>query len=136
MNTLKALSKQVFGAKYERIVKSLIACMILFFAARTTEIEVEIATSILFLAATFFPLGIMWQTLNSLRNADSMTGLFMLPFENGKMTFSLVLIYASYTLITKTFLVLALFFAVYRWSILQIAVSLLCACNGCFTAAA
>ena len=136
MNTLKALSKQVFGARYERIAKSLIACMILFFAARTAEIEVEIATSILFLTATFFPLSIMWQTLNSSGNADSMTGLFMLPFENGKMTFSLVLIYASYTLITKTFLVLALFFAVYRWSILQIAVSLLCACNGCFTAAA
>ncbi|MCM1065157.1 MAG: hypothetical protein NC420_11965 [Eubacterium sp.] len=136
MNTFKVLSKQIFGARYERIAKSLIACIILFFAARAAEIEVEIATSILFLTATFVSLGIMWQTLNSQGNADSMTGLFMLPFENGKMTFSLVLIYTSYTLITKTFLVLALFFAVYRWSILQIAVSLLCACNGCFTAAA
>lgn len=136
MNVLKALSKQIFGARYERIAKSLIVCIILFFAVCIAEIEVEIAPSILFLTATFFPLGIMWQTLNSSRNADSMIGLFMLPFENGKMTFSLVLIYASYTLITKTFFVLALFFAVYRWSILQIVISLFCACNGCFTAAA
>lgn len=31
---------------------------------------------------------------------------------------------------------LALFFAVHEWSVLQIAVSLLCACNSCFSAAA
>lgn len=136
MNILKALSKQIFGARYERIAKNFIVCIILFFAVRTAGIEIEIAPFILFLTATFFSLGIMWQTLNSSRNEDSMIGLFMLPFENGKMTFSLVLIYASYTLITKTFFVLALFFAVYRWSILQIVISLFCACNGCFTAAA
>ena len=65
-----------------------------------------------------------------------MAGLFMLPFRNREMTFSLVLAFTSYTLITKTFLVLALFFAVHEWSVLQIAVSLLCACNSCFSAAA
>ncbi|MCM1223365.1 MAG: hypothetical protein NC548_53850 [Lachnospiraceae bacterium] len=136
MNTLKALSKQVFGARQERIIRSLIVCMILFFAVRTAEMEVEIAQPILFLTAMFFSLGIMWQTLHSSGNADSMAGLFMLPFENGKMTFSLVWAYTGYTLLTKTFPVLALFFAVCRWSILQIAAALCCACNGCLTAAA
>ena len=130
------LSKQLFGAKYERTVKSLIACIILFLAIHTAGIEIEIAPSILLLTATAFSMGIMWQTLNSSGNADRLTGLFMLPFRNREMTFSLVLVFTSYTLITKTFLVLALFFAVHEWSVPQIAASLLCACNSCFTAAA
>ena len=130
------LGEQLFGAKYERAVKSLIACIILFLAIHTAGIEIEIAPSILLLTATAFSMGIMWQTLNSSGNADRMAGLFMLPFRNREMTFSLVLAFTSYTLITKTFLVLALFFAVHEWSVLQIAVSLLCACNSCFSAAA
>lgn len=136
MNILKALSKQLFGSKYERIAKSLIACFILFFAVRTAEIKVEIAQYILFLTAAVLSAGIMWQTLNSSGNADGMTGLFMIPFANRKMTFSLVTVFTGYTLITKTFPVMALFFAVHEWSASQMAVSLLCACNGCFMAAA
>ena len=136
MNILKALSKQLFGAKYERIIKSLAACLILFLAVHTAEISMEIATSILFLTATAVSAGIMWQALYSSGNADRMVNLFMLPFTNREMTFSYVLAFAGYTMLTKTFPVLALFFAVHEWSVLQIVVALLCACSGCFTAAA
>lgn len=136
MTILQALGKQLFGAKYESVLKSLTACMILFLAVHTLGVEAEIAPSVLFLTATALSMGIMWQSLNSSENADRMTGLFMLPFQNRKMTFSLVLAFTLYTLLTKTFPVLALFFAVHKWNLLQTAVSLLCACNGCFTAAA
>ena len=136
MNTLKALLKHLFGAKYERVIKSLAACLILFLAIHSAGINMEIATSIPFLTATAFSAGIMWQALHSSGNADRMVGLFMMPFTNREMTFSFVFAYAAYTLLTKTFPVLALFFAVHEWSVLQIAVALLCACNGCFTAAA
>ena len=60
MNILKALLKQLLGAKYERIAKSLIACLIAFLAIRTAEIKIEIAPAILFLTATAFSAGIMW----------------------------------------------------------------------------
>ncbi|MDE7323051.1 MAG: hypothetical protein K2N73_10080 [Lachnospiraceae bacterium] len=136
MNILKALSKQLFGAKYERVIKSLAACLILFLAIHTAGISMEIASSVLFLTATALAAGIMWQALHSSGNADRMAGLFMLPFANRGMTFSIVLAFAGYTMITKTFPVLALFFVVHEWSVLQIAVALLCACNGCFMAAA
>ena len=43
MNILKALSKQLFGAKYERVIKSLAACLILFLAIHTAGISMEIA---------------------------------------------------------------------------------------------
>ena len=136
MNILKALLKQLFGAKYERVIKSLAACLILFLAVHAAGINIEIAASILFLTATAFTAGIMWQALHSSGNAERMVGLLMLPFANREMTFSVVLAFAGYTLITKTFPVLALFFAVHEWSVQQIAAALLCACNGCSTAVA
>lgn len=136
MNILQALSKQFFGAKYERVTRSLIACMILFLAVHIAGIGIEVSPSVLFLTATACPAGIMWQALHSSGNADRIIGLFMLPFGNRQMTFSLILAYTGYTLITKTFLVLSLFFAVCEWSVLEITVSLLCACNGCLIAAA
>ncbi|MBD5545331.1 MAG: hypothetical protein HDR01_14120 [Lachnospiraceae bacterium] len=136
MNILKALLKQLFGAKYERVIKSLIACLILFLAAHTAGIKMEIAASVFFLTATALALGTMWQTIQSSGNADRMTGPFMLPFTNRGMVFSFVLAFAGYTLLTIIFPVLALFFAVHEWSVLQTAVALLCACNGCFMAAA
>ncbi len=136
MNILKALLKQLLGTKYDRAAKSLIACLIAFPAIRTAEIKIAISPSVLFLTATAFSAGIMWQALNSSGNADRMVGLFMLPFKNRRMALSIVLAFTGYTLITKTFLVLTLFFAVHEWSAVQITVSLFCACNGCFTAAA
>lgn len=135
MNILKALLKQLFGAKYERVIKSLIACLILFLAACAAGINMEIATSVLFLTATSLSAGTMWQAIHSSGNTDRMAGLFMLPFTNRGMVFSFVLAFAGYTLLTIIFPVLALFFAVHEWSVLQITVALLCACNGCFMAA-
>ena len=70
MNILKALLKQLFGAKYERVIKSLIACLILFLAAHTAGINMEIVASILFLTATFFSAGTMWQAIHFSGNAD------------------------------------------------------------------
>ncbi len=136
MPILKALLKQFFGARYERIGKSLVACLILFLAVRAAKIRVEIAPFILFLTTTAVSAGVMWQTLHDAGNVERMTGLFLLPFQDGEMTASLVLIYTCYTLVTKTFPVLVLFLAVQEWDALQIAVALLCACNGCVTAAA
>lgn len=135
MPILKALFKQFFGAKYERVGKSLAACLILFLAIHAAEIRLEIAPFILFLTATAVSAGVMWQTLHDAGNAQRMTGLFMLPFQDGQMTVSLVLAFTCYTLVTKTFLVLSLFFALQEWNALQITVALLCACGGCAAAA-
>lgn len=136
MIILKALTKQLFGMQYERVGTSMIACVVLFFAIHTAEISVAIAPSILFLTATTFSAGIMWQALNSSQNAKNMIGLFMLPFTNRAMTYSVVLAFTGYALITKVFLVLTLFWAVHEWNAVQIIVSALCACNGCLMAAA
>lgn len=136
MNIWRALSKQLFGAKYERAANSIVTYLIVFFAIDITEVKIGIAPDILYLTATFFSAGIMWQTLHSSGNVDRMTGLFMLPFEGREMTFSIVAALTGYTLVTKVFIVLALFFAVHEWSTVQITTALLCTCNGCFMTAA
>ncbi len=136
MMVIKALSKQLFGAKYERVGKSLLTCLILFLAVNAAEMHLSIAPSVLFLTATAFSMGTMWQTLDSARNQEFLKGFFLLPFACGQMTLLVALAFSGYTLITKTSVLLALFFSVGKWSTAQIMTALLCACNGCLMAAA
>ena len=87
-NTIKALSKQFFGAKYESARKSLLAAVILFIAVYAAEFRAEIAPFILYLTSTFFTAGIMWQLLTGRRHMEAMLGMFMLPFDNRSFVFS------------------------------------------------
>lgn len=135
MKPLKALSKQLFGAHYERVLYSLLSCLIIFVALYAAEIRIMVAPSILFLTSTLFSAGVMWRAVSSKRNAEIFMGLFMLPFDNRSMIISYVLAFGSHTLITKTALVLTLFFAVARWSVIQVLLAFLCACMGCVLAA-
>lgn len=131
MKIVKALSKQLFGAKYESVGKSLLAAMILFFAVYAAELRVEIAPFILYLTSTFFTAGIMWQMVSGTRHKEAMQGLFMLPFENRSFVYSYVAVLGAYTLITKTLPIWALFFAASKWSGFEITVALLCGCMAC-----
>lgn len=136
MMVMKALFKQLFGEKYQRASRSLSACLILFFAVNIAEIRMAIAPEILFLAAAAVSAGMMWQALGSSQNTQEWAGLFMLPFPCGKISLLIALAFAGYVLVSKTFFLLALFFALQKWSGLQIAAALLCACNGCLMSAA
>ena len=69
-NTIKALSKQIFGAKYESARKSLLAAAILFIAIYAAEIRVAVAPAILYLTSTLFTAGVMWQVLTGRRQME------------------------------------------------------------------
>ena len=133
---VKALSKQLFGARYESIGKSVLTCVILFLAIYMTEFELMIAPFILYLTSTFFTAGIMWQMLNGNRHVAAMQGMFMLPFENRSFVFSYVLVLGGHALITKTMSIWALFFATSVWSCFEIVIALFCGCTACFATAA
>ena len=136
MSAARAICKQLFGAKYERVTRSLLISAILFFSLFGAGVRLTIAPFILYLTATAFSAGIMWQTIGGDRHAETFMGLFMLPFPRTGLTLSYVLSFAVYTLITKTFFVLALLFAVGGWNVAQIMTALLCAVNGSLMAAA
>ena len=124
--TIKALSKQFFGAKYESARKSLLAAVILFIAVYAAEFRVMVAPFILYLTSTFFTVGVMWQVLTGRRHMETMQGMFMLPFDNRSFVFSYVLVLGAHTLITKTLLIWVLFFAVASWSAGEITLAVLC----------
>lgn len=133
---LKALSKQLFGAQYEQIFKSLLACFILFLSLYAAEIRLVVAPFILFLTSTVFTAGVMWQALNASHNVEVLQGIFLLPFDNKALTTAYMLALSGYTLITKVALLEAAFFAISKWSGLQIVTALFCVCNACFATAA
>ena len=116
MKTVKALAKQLFGAKYESFGKSLLVAIILFFAVYAAEWQLTIAPFILYLTSTCFTAGIMWQMLNGRRHLEAMQGLLMLPFANRCFVFSYVAVGGAHTLMTKTLLIWVLFFAAAAWS--------------------
>ena len=131
MKIANALSKQLFGAKYESIRKSLLAAVILFFAVHAAELKLEIAPFILYLTSTFFTAGIMWQMVSGSRRKEAMQGVFMLPFENRSFVYSYVSVLGIHTLITKTLPIWALFFAAAKWNGFEVAVAILCGCMAC-----
>ncbi len=135
-NTIKALSKQFFGAKYESARKSLLAAAILFIAIYAAEIRVAVAPAILYLTSTLFTAGVMWQVLTGRRQMEAMQGMLMLPFDHRGFVFGYVLVLGAHTLVTKTLLVWALFFAAASWKIGEIALAVLCGCMACAVTAA
>ena len=135
-NTIKALSKQFFGAKYESARKSLLAAAILFIAIYAAEIRVAVAPAILYLTSTLFTAGVMWQVLTGRRQMEAMQGMLMLPLDHRGFVFGYVLVLGAHTLVTKTLLVWALFFAAASWRIGEIALAVLCGCMACVVTAA
>ncbi|NBJ02319.1 hypothetical protein D3Z62_20005 [Lachnospiraceae bacterium] len=130
-----AVAKQLFGRKYERISRSLMLCLILFLAVYASELRVQVSPAVLYLTAAVFSAGIMWRTLNSSQNAEIFMGLFMLPFDDREMMISYAAAFGGYTLITKTAVVLALFFTAAQWSAAEIGAAVLLACLGCVLSA-
>ena len=131
MNPYKVFWKHVFGAKYEGIKKSVFVVAVVFFAIFAAEVKMVIAPSVLFLTATIFTAGVMWQALGSKSSMENLQGMLILPFNNRQLVFAYVISLSSYTLISKSALILALFFAVGSWSVGEMIMALLCACNGC-----
>lgn len=136
MNTTKALSKQIFGPKYQSVGKSLLAAVILFVVIDAAEFRMEIAPFILYLTSTFFTGGVMWQMLTGKRHIEAMQGMFILPFDNRSFVFSYVIVLGAHTLITKTLPIWALFFAAASWYPWEIAIAVFCGCMACAVTAA
>jgi len=78
MNPYKVFFKHIFGANYEAVKKSIFVIGVVFFAIVAAEIKMVIAPSVLFLTATFFSMGVMWQNLQSKRNLENLQGILII----------------------------------------------------------
>ena len=64
--TGKAFAKKLFGAKYERLPRTLFMDVIVFWGLYIAGFQVQIATPVRFLMIGAFTAGVMWQALSSL----------------------------------------------------------------------
>ncbi len=134
MNPYKACLKHLFGAKYEGIRKSAFVVFVVFFAIFATEVKMVVASSVLFLTATVFTMGVMWQALGAKKSMENLQGMLELPFENRQLVLAYVSSMSAHTLLTKSALILVIFFAIGSWNVKEIIIALLCVCNGCMFA--
>jgi len=129
MMMFKAFVKKLFGAKYERLTKTLPVYLIVFWGLHIADFQIQIAPFILYLMVSTFTAGVMWQALSSEDNAANMKNLFMLPFEGRELTISYVSALGAYTLLTKTAGLLAVVLAVSSWNSTVLLESILCTVN-------
>lgn len=134
--TFKAFTKKLFGAKYERLPRTLLIELIVFTGLHLAGWKVQIAPFMLYLMASTFTAGVMWQALASEEHAVNMQNMFMLPFDNRQFIFSYVAALGLYTIVTKTAALLAVLLAVSDWSLAEILGSVVCAVDAVLVTAA
>lgn len=132
----EAHAKKLFGAKYERLIRTILVDLIVFWGLHIADFQIQIAPSVLYLMVSTFTAGVMWQALSSEDNAANIQNMFMLPFEGREFVFSYVAALGAYTLLTKTAALLAVVLAISVWSRTEIMGSILCAVNGVLMTAA
>ncbi len=126
----KAFSKKFFGAKYERLPRTLLICLVVFWGLYLSHIRVQIAPFIFYLMTGTFTAGVMWQALSSEDNASFMENLMMLPFGRRDFTLSYIAALGTYVLFTKTGMLLAVLLAVGNWKPAEVFTALLWGVNG------
>ena len=75
----KAFAKKLFGAKYERLTRTLFMDVIVFWGLYIAGFQVQIASFIRVLMISTFTAGVMWQALSSGDNAVELKHMLMLP---------------------------------------------------------
>ncbi len=127
--------RKLFGKGFEKILKSIAICAVVFFGLYMAEIKIQIAPVIKYLMSGTFTAGIMWHSLYS-ENSAELNGIAILPFKKHGFTFSYILAYGLYTIITKTLPLIAVMFAVSSTDTTEITGVIICVLNGVFVTSA
>lgn len=127
--------KKLFGKGFEKALKYIVICAVVFFGLHIAEINLTIETFIKYLMSGTFTAGIMWHALSS-DNSAELNGIAALPFDKHSFTFSYIGAYGLYTIITKSALLMAVMFAVSAPDIMEIIGSVICMLGGVFVTSA
>ncbi len=119
--TGKAFAKKLFGARYERLPRTLLMDVIIFWGLYIAGFQVQIAASVRILMLSAFTAGVMWQAFSSRDNAVELKHMLMLPGHGREFVFSYVAALGGYTILTKTGLLLAVLLAVSAWKPIELA---------------
>lgn len=117
--TGKAFAKKLFGARYERLLQTILLDVIIFWGLYIAGFQVQITASVRILMISTFTAGVMWQALSSKDNAVELKHMLMLPQQPQEFVFSYVAALGAYTVLTKTGLLLAVLLAVSAWNSIE-----------------
>ncbi len=134
--TGKAFAKKLFGARYERLPRTLLIDVILFWGLYIAGFQVQVAASVRILMISAFTAGVMWQALSSKDNAVELKHMLMLPQHGREFVFSYVAALGAYTVLTKTGLLLAVLLAVSAWKSIELIGMAICMLHAVLMAAA
>lgn len=134
--TGKAFAKKLFGAKYERLPRTLFMDVIVFWGLYIAGFQVQIASFVRVLMISAFTAGVMWQALSSRDNAVELTAMLMLPHQRREFVFSYVGMLGAYSVLTKTGLLFAVLLAVSAWKPVELVGMILCMIHAVLMAAA
>ena len=132
----RALAKELFGAKYESVGKSLLAAGLVFAAVSAAEVSLGIAPAILRLISAVFPVGILVQLLTGRRHRETVQGMLLLPADRRGFVFAYVGVLSAHVLVTKTLPLWALLFGVGTWRPGEVAAALAGGLAACAVTAA
>ena len=59
-NIYSAFTKKLFGVKYERVGRTLLICLTVFWGLHISELQIKIAPFILYLMTSTFTASVMW----------------------------------------------------------------------------
>ncbi len=127
--------RKLFGNGFEKILKYIAVCVIVFLGLYMAEVRIQIAPFIKYLMSGTFTAGIMWHSLSS-DNYAELSGVVMLPFKKQSLTFSYISAYGLYTTVTKTALLFSVIAAVSMPSVTEITGMVICMLNGVFVTSA
>ncbi len=134
--TGKAFGKKLFGVKYERLPRTLLIDIIVFWGLYIAGFQVQVAASVRVLMISAFTTGVMWQALSSGDNAEELKHMLMLPYHSREFVFSYVAALGAYTVLTKTGLLLAVLLAISEWKAIEIIGIIICMFHAVLMAAA
>ncbi len=133
--TGKAFAKKLFGARYERLPRTLLIDVIVFWGLYIAGFQVQIAPSVRILMISAFTVGVMWQALSSRDNIAELGHMLMLPNKRREFVFSYVAALGAYAVLTKTGLLFAVVLAVSVWKPIEMVGMLLCMIHAVLMAA-
>lgn len=117
---LKIMSRKLFGKKYEKILKSIMVCTIIYCGLSNLHYNIAVAHSVLMIINLTFSATVMIQFLGSKDNAGYLKGYFAMPFEKKGFISGYTTAMGIYVITTKTLMVYALILAFTKINAIEI----------------
>lgn len=109
---VKALVRQLLGAKYENVTKGLFAAGIIYFSFAAAGIRIPVSEDVLFLTSVLLPFGFMLQMLSANAYRHTFDAMLVMPHKPVSLVFSLVTGMSLYVIAKRMLPVWALLLAV------------------------